>query len=104
MISGGLAGGGTVAENVDEILDISEELLENIYNYGVFEIWKRNINSILYAYPDIVDQPNQEFNTWTKHASYYGEMCEGMEYGRIKGLAGYLILYFTYLNLLLLVV
>ena len=55
-------------------------------------------------YPEVADQPNPKFNAWAKHAVYYGEMCESMNYGRIKGLAGYMILYFTYLNLLLLII
>jgi len=106
MISGGLAGGSTVEENVEEILDISEKLLDNEYNeiIGTFEIWKQKIENMVKEYPEIATQPNPEFDAWAKRAVYYGEMCKDMDYGRIKGVAGYMIMYFTYINLLLLVI
>jgi hypothetical protein len=104
MISGGLAGGGTVAENVAEILDISEELFGNDYGSATFRLWESNINDLLDGYPEIVDQPSQEFNAWTKHALYYGEMCTDIKYVKIKAIAGFMIIYFTYLNLLILIV
>lgn len=101
MISGGIAGGCTVRKNVEEILGLCEELMDNPYNYITFQTWKSNIIDIIDGYPGIADQPNPEFNAWTGHALYYGEMCKGIKYERIKAISGFMIIYFTYLNLLL---
>ena len=105
MISGGLAGGGTVRENIEEILGLCEELLDNPYDssIGTFERWKSNMIDLIDGYPEIADQPNQEFNAWTKHAVYYGEMCTDIKYEKIKAIAGFMIIYFTYINLIVLV-
>jgi len=103
MISGGIAGGGTVRKNVEEILDISRELIGRFLFYSIYIGYIFAIQGIIDGYPGIADQPNQEFNTWTKHVLYYGEMCKGLKLGRIKVIAIYMILYFTLCNLLLII-
>jgi len=103
MISGGIAGGSTVKENVEEILDISKELIGRFLFYSIYVGYISTIKNIVREYPEIANKPSQEFNTWTKHVLYYGEICKGLELGKIKITAIYIILYFTVCNLLLLI-
>ncbi len=102
MISGGFAGGETLMERVEELLELAEELV-GIYQYtGVVEGYKSAIRNILKFYPDIADSPVSEFPKFEEQSReifYVGEAAKKIPVTQAKVATAQQILYNTIIML-----